>query len=100
MLPRCHSRKKTGKRHRHGSVVESRRCRNGRPAPRQVYYLGANNVGEKAAWRKTIEVFDESNKQYEQFSLFPSDRLIPAEEVNALSVVLTGLRLWLLLRRS
>ncbi len=93
MFLRCHSRKKNGKRHRYWSVVESRRCRGGRPVQRQVLYLGEINDSQEAAWRKTIEVFDERKKQYEQLSLFPSDRAIPPDEVNALSVVLTDLRL-------
>jgi len=93
MFLRCHSRKKNGKRHRYWSVVESRRCRGGRPVQRQVLYLGEINDSQEAAWRKTIEVFDERKKQYEQLSLFPSDRPIPPDEVNALSVVLTDLRL-------
>jgi hypothetical protein len=93
MYLRCHSRKKNGKRHRYWSVVESRRYRGGRPVQRQVLYLGEINDNQEAAWRKTIEVFNEQNKQYEQLSLFPSDRPIPPDEVNALSVVLSELRL-------
>jgi hypothetical protein len=93
MFLRCHSRKKNGKRHRYWSVVESRRCRGGRPVQRQVLYLGEINDSQEAAWRKTIEVFDERKKRFEPLSLFPSDRPIPPDEVNALSVVLTDLRL-------
>jgi hypothetical protein len=93
MFLRCHSRKKNGKQHRYWSVVESRRCRGGRPVQRQVLYLGEINDSQEAAWRKTIEVFDERKKRYEPLSLFPSDRPIPSDEVNALSVVLTALRL-------
>lgn len=90
---RCHSRKKNGKLHRYWSVVESRRCRRGRPVQRQVLYLGEINDSQETAWRKTIEVFDERKKQYEQLSFFPSDRPIRPDEVNALSLVLTELRL-------
>ena len=93
MFLRCHSRKKNGKRHRYWSVVESRRCRGSRPVQRQVLYLGEINDSQEAAWRKTIEVFDERKQQVEQLSLFPSDRSIPPDEVNALSLVLTELRL-------
>jgi hypothetical protein len=93
MFLRCHSRKKNGKRHRYWSVVESRRCRGQRPVQRQVLYLGEINDSQEVAWRKTIEVFDEQKRQYEQLSLFPSDRPVPPDEVNALSVVLTDLRL-------
>lgn len=93
MFLRCHSRKKNGKLHRYWSVVESRRCRGCRPVQRQVLYLGKINDSQEAAWRKTIEVFDERKKQVEQLSLFPCDRPIPPDEVNALSIVLTELRL-------
>jgi hypothetical protein len=112
MFLRCHSRKKNGKAHRYWSVVESRRVadagrggRNrradgrgdgsarGRVVQRQVLYLGEINDSQQAAWRKTIEVFDERRQRYESVSLFPSDRPIPADELNALSLDLSALRL-------
>ena len=93
MFLRCHSRKKNGKQHRYWSVVESHRCRGSQPVQRQVLYLGEINDSQQAAWRKTVRVFDEQKQRYEQLSLFPSDRPIPPEEVNALSVLLSELRL-------
>lgn len=104
MYLRCHSRKKNGKRHRYWSVVESRRVAGagrrgtrghggGRVVQRQVLYLGEINDSQEAAWRKTVSVFDEQKQAYEQHALFPSDRAIPADEVNALSVMLSELRL-------
>jgi len=93
MFLRCHSRKKNGKVHRYWSVVESRRVGRGDPVQRQVLYLGEINDSQEAAWRKTISVFDEDTRRTEQRSLFPADRPIPADEANALSVVLTELRL-------
>ena len=60
---------------------------------RQVLYLGEINDCQASSWRKTISVFDEHKQQFEQLSLFPSDRPIPADEVNALSVILSELRL-------
>ncbi len=93
MYLRCHSRKKHGKEHRYWSVVESRRVGRGDPVQRQVLYLGEINNSQEAAWRKSISVFDESTHQTQQLSLFPADRPIPPDEANALSVVLTDLRL-------
>ncbi len=93
MFLRCHSRQKNGKLHRYWSVVESRRVAGGDPVQRQVLYLGEINDSQEAAWRKTIAVFDERRQRLEQLSLFPSDRPIPADEANALSVVLSELRL-------
>ena len=44
-------------------------------------------------WRKTLEVFDEQKREYRQLSLFPADRPIPADALNAISVDLTRLKL-------
>jgi transposase len=93
MFLRCHPRKKNGKLHRYWSVVESRRLADGRCAQRQVLYLGEINDSQEAAWRKRIEVFDEDKEQSGQAALFPDDRPIPADEVNALSLDMGRMRL-------
>ena len=54
-------RKKDGKHHRYFSVVENRRVGQKRMAQRTVLYLGEINDSQQAAWRKTLEVFDESS---------------------------------------
>jgi hypothetical protein len=93
MFLRCHPRKKNGKLHRYWSVVESRRVASGEPMQRHLLYLGEINDSQEAAWRKTLTIFDEQRQRYEQFALFPADRPVPADAVNALTVVLTALRL-------
>ena len=93
MFLRCHPRKKNGKLHRYWSGVESRRLANGQSAQRQVLYLGEINDSQEAAWRKSITVFDEDKDQSSQACLFPADRPIPADEVNALSLVMSEMRL-------
>jgi transposase len=93
MFLRSHERKKNGKLHRYWSVVESRRLANGQSAQRQLLYLGEINDSQEAAWRKSIEVFDEDKRQPGQACLFPDDRPIPADEVNALSLVMSEIRL-------
>ncbi len=93
MYLRCHNRRKNGKPHRYWSVVESRRLADGKTAQRQVLYLGEINDSQREAWRKTLEVFDEDRNEYQELSLFPADRPLPPEEVNAISVVLSELRL-------
>ena len=60
---RCHKRKKDGKEHRYYSVVESRRLQSGKVVQRQVLYLGEINDSQQAAWRKTLEVFDEEQQR-------------------------------------
>ena len=93
MFLRCHTRQKNGKLHRYWSVVESRRVAGGEPVQRHLLYLGEINDSQEAAWRKTLTVFDEQRQRYEQLALFPADRPLPADEGNALAVVLTALRL-------
>jgi hypothetical protein len=65
-------RKKDGKSHRYFSVAENRRLPGSRTVQRTVLYLGEINDQQQAAWRKTLEVFDEDDEQeYGTPSLFP-----------------------------
>jgi transposase len=93
MFLRCHSRRKNGKPHHYWSIVESRRCRSGQIVQRQVLYLGEISDGQEDAWRKTIRVFDERQRDYRQIALFPADHPVPPDQVNTLSVKLTEMRL-------
>jgi hypothetical protein len=93
MFLRCHERKKDGKLHHYWSIVESRRVAGGPPVQRQVLYLGEISDSQEAAWRKSIEVFDEEKETPEQFCLFSSDKVIADDQVNALSLVLSEMRL-------
>ena len=93
MFLRSHLRKKNGKLHRYWSIVESRRLASGQSAQRQLLYLGEINDSQEAAWRKSIEVFDEDKHESTQACLFPDDRPIPADELNALSLVMSDIRL-------
>jgi len=90
---RCHERKKDGKLHQYWSIVESRRVTGGPPVQRQVLYLGEISNSQEAAWRKSIEVFDEERQSSEQFCLFSSDKVISDDQVNALSLRLAEMRL-------
>src|SRR5437660_48675 len=93
MFLRSTNRKKDGKDHRYFSVVENRRLPGGRTAQRTVLYLGEINDQQQAAWRKTLEVFDEAEQRYTTMSLFPEDREIPADAVDSVQVKLSGLEL-------
>ena len=74
MFLRAKTRRKDGKEHRYWSVVESRRVAGGRVVQRHVLYLGEINDTQKVAWRKSIEVLEEGNKQPRTLALFPEDR--------------------------
>ncbi len=73
MFLRCKIRRKDGKAHRSWSLVENRRVRGGRVVQRQVLYLGEINDSQRAAWRRTVEVFAEGQAQPRQMALFPED---------------------------
>lgn len=93
MFLRSKRRFKNGKWHRYYSVVENRRLPGDRVVQRQVLYLGEINDTQEAAWRKTLEVFDEQRETTCQMSLFPEDREIPPDVVNALSLRMAELKL-------
>ena len=84
MFLRCHKRKKDGKEHRYYSVEESRRLQSGRVVQRRVLYLGEINDNQQAAWRKTLEVFDEEQQRSTTLSLFTEDRPAPADVIDGL----------------
>lgn len=93
MYLRSTRRKKDGKEHRYFSVVESQRITGDKIVQRTVLYLGEINDAQQAAWRKTLEVFDEDRQDYRTLSLFPEDRVIPADAIDSLQVRLSGLEL-------
>jgi transposase len=93
MYLRSTPRVKDGKTHRYFSIVESRRLRSGRVAQRQVLYLGEINDSQQAAWRKTLEVFDEAGRCFTTMSLFPDDREVPVEALDSVQVKLSQMEL-------
>jgi transposase len=93
MFLRSANRRKDGKDHRYFSIVENRRLAGGKTAPRTVLYLGEINDRQQAAWRKTLEVFDEAGQCFTTMSLFPDDREIPPDSTDSIQVRLSGLEL-------
>ena len=93
MFLRSTERKKDGKAHRYFSVVENRRLPGSRTVQRTVLYLGEINDQQQAAWRKTLDVFDEDEQDYRTMRLFPDDREVPADVLDSIQVKLSGLEL-------
>ena len=93
MFLRSHRRVKDGKEHRYYSIEESRRLQSGRVVQRRVLYLGEINDSQQAAWRKTLDVFDEQQQGYTTLSLFAEDRPVPAEAVDSVQVKLSEMKL-------
>ena len=93
MFLRAKTRFKDGKEHRYWSIVENRRTRGKRVVQRQVLYLGEINDSQRAAWCRTIEVFQEGRSQAKQMAIFPEDRVAPALECEVVQIKLSELRL-------
>lgn len=93
MFLRSTNRHKDGKDHRYFSIVENRRLPGGKTAQRTVLYLGEINDRQQAAWRRTLEVFDEAEQRFTTMSLFPDDRAIPSDAIDSIQVRLSGLEL-------
>ncbi|GAC1666608.1 MAG: hypothetical protein PVS2B1_25130 [Candidatus Dormibacteraceae bacterium] len=74
MFLRQTRRRKDGKTHSYWSVVENQRLQGGRVVQRHVLYLGEISPSQAAAWRKSIEVFDEDAGRPRTLALFPEDR--------------------------
>src|SRR5437879_13729227 len=78
MYLRFNRRLKDGKEHCYWNIVESKRCAGGKVVQRQVLYLGEINDGQREAWSRVIEAFDEDAGRPTQLALFPADRAVPA----------------------
>ncbi len=93
MFLRAHRRFKDGKEHRYWSIVENRRVQGNRVVQRQVLYLGEINDSQRAAWCRTIEVFDEEQEQSTQVAIFPEDRQAPELSCEVVQIRLSDLQL-------
>jgi len=94
MYLRCNRRAKDGKEHCYWNIVESKRCAGGRVVQRQVLYLGEINDGQREAWCRVIEAFDEGTQQSTQLALFPAGRAMPDyARGRGVQVRLDGMRL-------
>src|SRR5881392_2302018 len=93
MFLRSNTRIKDGKEHRYFTVVESRRLQSGKVVQRRVLYLGEINDSQQAAWRKTLEVFDEQQQRSTTLSLFTEDRSVPADGIDTIQVKLSAMQL-------
>jgi transposase len=94
MFLRAKIRKKDGKVHRYFSVVENRRVgAKRRTVQRTVLHLGEINGSQEAAWRQTLEVFDEGRQEHRTLSLFADDTVAAAASVNSLRVRLSEMEL-------
>jgi transposase len=85
----AHHRFKNGKDHCYWSIAEKVRGPHGQWIQRPILYLGEINDSQKAAWIKTIEVFDSDRQAFTQLALFPLERDVPAHVTEAVQVRLS-----------
>jgi Transposase DDE domain len=93
MFLRSTQRKKNGKTHVYWSIVESKRLDGGRVVQRHVLYLGEINSSQLDAWRRAIEVIDETSGETRRLALFPEDKNIVALDADMVQVRLSQMRL-------
>ena len=94
MFLRAKVRKKDGKFHPYYSVVENRRIgARGRIVQRTVLQLGEINGSQEAAWRQTLEVFDEGQQEPRTLSLFPAEQETMPSSVDSVRVRLSEMEL-------
>jgi len=93
MFLRCNKRFKNGKSHRYWNIVENKRTSTNRIVQRQVLYLGEINDNQQDSWRKTIEIFEDGNKEPQQMLLFPEEISCPKSHYNAIHVRLDELQI-------
>ena len=86
-------RKKNGKTHVYWNIVENKRLDDGRVVQRQVLYLGEINSPQIDAWRRAIEVVDESTGEARTLALFPEDGKVAARDADTVKVRLSEMRL-------
>src|SRR5271167_2068086 len=81
MFLRCITRKKNGKEHYYWSIVENRRVARGRVVQRHVLYLGEINSSQEQQWLRSIEIFEDGEREPKTVALLAQTELglAPAE---------------------
>lgn len=81
-----HHRFKNGKDHCYWGIAEKIRTAGGKWVQRPILYLGEINDSQKAAWTKTVGVFDTASEQTLELALYPADQTIPAHVASGVQV--------------
>jgi len=93
MFLRSTERKKDGKTHVYWNIVETKRLADGRVVQRQVLYLGEINSSQLDAWRRAIDVIDETTGKTHTPALFPEEHALVATDTDSVQVRLSQMRL-------
>ena len=90
---RAHERRKDGKVHTYWSLVENRRCADGRVVQRHVLYLGALSSAQELSWEKTTGQFDAGARAGEALPGLATERELQSKEAAAMAVHLNQFRI-------
>ncbi len=77
---RGHERCKDGKSNTYFSLVENRRCADGRVIQKQVLYLGRLTAAQEASWEKLAQQFDTVGPTGEPLPGLASERELRGKE--------------------
>jgi transposase len=90
---RGHERRKDGKTNTYWSLVENRRCANGRVVQRHVLYLGRLTPAQELSWEKTAEAFADSAPAGQVLPGLATERELQRKEAAAIAVHLKHFRI-------
>jgi transposase len=90
---RAHERRKDGKVHTYWSLVENRRCADGRVVQRHVLYLGALTGAQESSWERTAQQFDAPAQGEEALPGLATERELRSKEAAAIAVHLKQFRI-------
>ncbi len=90
---RSHERRKDGKVNTYWSLVENRRCADGRVVQRHVLYLGKLTDAQELSWEKTAQQFDAAPQTSQTLPGLASQRELQAGQAAAMAVYLKKFRI-------
>jgi transposase len=90
---RSHERRKDGKINTYWSLVENRRCADGRVVQRHVLYLGKLTPAQELSWEKTADQFDHAHEPGEPLPGLATERELRSKEAAAIAVHLKQFRI-------
>jgi len=73
----CHRRFKNGKDHCYWSIAEKVRTQRGLGATAFCCIWERSTTVRRAAWTKTVEVFDTTQQQTKELALYPAEHVVP-----------------------
>jgi transposase len=90
---RSHERRKGGKTNTYWSLVENRRCAEGRVVQRHVLYLGRLTPTQELSWEKTTEKFGDGLQAGTSLPGLATERELQSQEAGAIAVHLKHFRI-------